>query len=149
MDQGHTNSTAGDVQVRKRKPFPLAVPFHIGITILCVAIAVIGGLVGTVYSLRKPIRDAKQIQQGDTTGRVHQVLGTPTTVFATDAELRRSKLGPMSFAFTDTGDSMSDVPVTELPVVTGRAEWFEYAPTAGHLVYYTDDQVELVFWGGT
>ena len=55
----------------------------------------------------------------------------------------------MSFVFTDTGNTMSDVPVTKLPVVPDRAEWFEYTPTAGHLVYYNDDRVEIVLWGGT
>lgn len=149
MDQGHKKRKADEVQVRKQNAFPLAVPFPIGIPILFIATAVVVGLLATVYSLRKPIRDAKQIQQGDPVDRVHQWLGAPTAVFETDAALRRSEFGPMSFVFTDTGNTMPDVPVAKLPVVTGRTEWFEYAPTAGHLVYYIDDRVEIVFWGGT
>lgn len=123
--------------------------FRFDIRTLFIAAAVVAGLLATVYYLRKPIRDAKQIQKGDTGDRVHQLLGAPTTVFETDAGLRRSELGPMSFVFTDTGNTMPDVPVTKLPIVTDRAEWFEYTPTAGHLVYYNDDRVEIVFWGGT
>ena len=123
--------------------------FRFGIRILFIATALVAGLFATVHYLRKPIRDAKHIQQGDTVDRVHQLLGSPTTVFETDAALRRSEFGPMSFVFTDTGNTMSDVPVTKLPVVTDRAEWFEYTPAAGHLVYYNDGRVEIVFWGGT
>jgi len=123
--------------------------FRFGIRTLIIATALVAGLLATVYSLRKPIRDAKQIQQGDTVDRVHQLLGTPTTVFETDPALRRSEFGPKSFVFTDTGNTVSDAPVTKLPVVSDRAEWFEYTPTAGHLVYFNDDRVEIVFWGGT
>ena len=119
------------------------------ITALLVAATLFVGVFAAVHYLRSPIRDAMQIQQGDTVDRVHQLLGAPTTVFETDADLRRSELGPMSFVFTDTGNTMSDVPVTKLPVVNGRAEWFEYTTTAGHLVYYNEEGVEVVFWGGT
>jgi hypothetical protein len=123
--------------------------WHLGSKALILASALLVGLLATAHHLRKPIRDAKKIQQGDGVDRVHRLLGSPTTVFETDAELRRSELEPMSFVFTDTGNNLSDVPVAELPVVTGRAEWFEYTPTAGHLVFFKDDHVEIVFWGGT
>ena len=70
-------------------------------------------------------------------------------MFESDADLRRSELGTNSFVFADTTDAIPDVSVAELPVVTVRAEWFEYTATAGHLVYYNDEGVEVVFWGGT
>ena len=120
-----------------------------GIRALFVATAVILALLAPVVYLRAPIRSAKQIKQGDTVDRVHQLLGAPTTVFETDADLRRSELGTNSFVFADTTNTVSEVSVAELPVVTGRAEWFEYTATAGHLVYYNDERVEIVFWGGT
>lgn len=119
------------------------------ITALLVAATLFVVVFAVVHYLRKPIRGAKQIQQGDTIDRVHQLLGAPTTVFETDADLRRSELGTNSFVFADTTDTVPEVSVAELPVVTGRAEWFEYTATAGHLVYYNDDGVEVVFWGST
>ena len=64
------------------------------ITALLVATPLVVGVFAAVHYLRSPIRDAKQIQQGDTVDRVHQLLGAPTTVFETDADLRRSDLGP-------------------------------------------------------
>ena len=80
---------------------------------------------------------------------MHQLLGQPETTFESDAELRQSDLVPMSFVFTDTTNTTSDVPVSQLPMVSNRAEWFPIGPTAGHLVYYDEDGVEIVFWGGT
>jgi len=120
-----------------------------GRTALLAATVLLAGLFAVDHYLRKPIRAAKQIQPGDRVERVHELLGSPTAVFETDAELRRSALGPRSFAFTEPGSAGSDVPLAMLPVVTGRAEWFESTPTAGHLVYFEDDRVELVYRGGT
>ena len=121
----------------------------LGIRALFVATAVILAFIAPVVYLRAPIRSARQIQQGDTVDRFHQLLGAPTTVFESDADLRRSELGTNSFVFADTTDAIPEVSVGELPVVTVRAEWFEYTATAGHLVYYNDEGVEVVFWGGT
>ena len=69
----------------------------------------------------------------------------PQFVFNSDAELRGSILRPMSFVFSDTRDTVFDLPISKLPAVKNYAEWFEYTPTAGHLVYYGDDGVEVVY----
>ena len=120
-----------------------------GVITLLLATVVVAALLTAFLYLRKPIRDAKKIKPGDSAQRVHQLLGSPKTVFETDAELRQSELSPMSFVFKDTGNTMSDVPVSRLPVVNNHAEWFPIGPTAGHLVYYNDEGVEIVFLGGT
>ena len=122
---------------------------QIGITGLLIATVVVAAMIASVRYLRKPIRDAKKIQTGDSAQRVHELMGSPEIVFETDAELRQSDLAPMSFVFSDTDNTMSDVPVSQLPVVNNRAEWFPMGPTAGHLVCYNDDGVVIVFWGGT
>lgn len=114
-----------------------------------VGTTLVAGVFAAVYHSRKTIRDAKRIKHGDTVGRVHQLLGAPTTAFETDADLRRSEFGPSSFVFNDTANTASEVPVTKLPVVTGRAEWTKYASAAVHLVYYDEDGVTVVFWGDT
>ena len=122
---------------------------QLGINGLLIATVVVAATIAIVLYLRKPIRDAKKIQTGDSAQQVHELMGSPETVFNTDAELRQSVLAPMSFVFTDTGNTMSDVPVSKLPIVEDRAEWFPVGPTAGHLVYYNDGGVQIVFWGGT
>ena len=124
-------------------------PFQFGISALLIATAVCSVLVGGIVYLRKPISDARQIQTGDSPDRVRELLGDPTTVFNSDAELRGSILRPMSFVFSDTRDTVFDLPVSKLPPVKKYAEWFEYTPTAGHLVYYDENGVETVYWGGT
>ena len=122
---------------------------RIGTRGLLIATVVVAVLLSTILYVQKPIRDAQKIRLGDSAQRVHQLLGPPENAFESDAELRQSDLVPMSFVFTDTTNTMSDVPVSQLPMVSYRAEWFPMGPTAGHLVYYNDDGVEIVFWGGT
>jgi hypothetical protein len=100
-----------------------------------------------LYLLRAPIRNAAKIEPGDTAERVHELLGEPNAVFHSTAELRASYLGPMSYVFTDRAGH-TGIPVEQLPPVATRAEWFEYA-SAGHLVYYDDNGVTDVLWGGT
>ena len=124
-------------------------PLQFGVAGLLIATTVVAAMIWSISYLRKPIRDARKIKPGDSTQRVHELMGSPGIVFETDAELRQSDLAPMSFVFTDTGNTMSDVTVSQLPVVNNRAEWFPMGPTAGHLVYYNDDGVQIVFWGGT
>ena len=46
------------------------------ITALLVATPLVVGVFAVMHYLQKPIRDAKQIQQGDTVDHVHQLLGT-------------------------------------------------------------------------
>ncbi|MFT7631886.1 MAG: hypothetical protein ACI87E_002926, partial [Mariniblastus sp.] len=116
---------------------------------LLIATVVVAVLISTILYVRKPIRDARKIRLGDSAQRVHQLLGPPGTAFESDAELRQSDLVPMSFVFTDTTNTMSDVLASQLPMVNYRAEWFPMGSTAGHLVYYNKDGVEIVFWGGT
>ena len=124
-------------------------PFQYGVSGLLIATTVCAVFVAGLAYFRKPISDARQIQTNDTADRVHELLGTPTIVFNSDAELRGSILRPMSFVFSDTRDTVFDLPISKLPAVKNYAEWFEYTPTAGHLVYYGDDGVEVVYWGGT
>ncbi len=131
------------------KPQASKKSLQFGMKDLLITMAIVAVLFAIVHYLRKPIRDAKQIRPGDTVSRVHEILGTPTAVFASDVELRRSYLAPMSFVFTDLERSSPHVPVAGLPVVSEHAEWFEYSATAGHLVYFDQDRVAIVFWGGT
>ena len=88
----------------KSRPFNSVL---LGIRALFVATVVVLTLLVPVVYLRAPIRSAKQIQQGDTVDRVCQLLGAPTTVFETDADLRRSELGTNSFVFADTTNTVS------------------------------------------
>ena len=122
---------------------------RIGTRGLLIATVVVAVLISCILYLQRPIRNARKIRPGDSPQRVHRLLGQPETTFKSDAELRQSDLVPMSFVFTDTTNTMSDVPVSQLPMVSNRAEWFPMGPTAGHLVYYDEDGVEVVFWGGT
>ena len=87
-----------------------------------------------------------RIQLGDSSEQVHVVLGVPTIVFNSDAELRASKLTPKYFAFSVVRNSQFDWPVSKLPAVKHRAEWHQFLPTAGHLVYYDVNGVEVVYW---
>ena len=122
---------------------------RIGTRGLFIATVVAAVLISCFLYVLRPIRNARKIRLGDSAQRVHQLLGQPETTFESDAELRQSDLVPMSFVFTDTTNTTSDVPVSQLPMVSNRAEWFPIGPTAGHLVYYDEDGVEIVFWGGT
>ena len=106
---------------------------------------VVAVLIACILYLQRPIRNARKIRPGDSPQRAHRLLGQPETTFKSDAELRQSDLVPMSFVFTDTTNTMSDVPVSQLPMVSNRAEWFPTGPTAGHLVYYDEDGVEVFF----
>ena len=116
---------------------------------LLIAFVVVAVLVSVACYLTKSVRGARKIQTGDSSARVRELLGSPTEVFYSDAEMRTSILGPMSYVFSDVNGKISEVPVSKLPVVAARAEWFEYTPTAGHLVYYDEQGVQVVFWGGT
>jgi len=70
---------------------------------------------------------------------VTELFGTPSVEFSTHTQLQSSDLEAMSFAFTSiTNDSVSGLPASALPEIRGRALWFEYSPTAGHLVYQTN-----------
>ncbi|MDC0294383.1 hypothetical protein OAU26_08930 [Mariniblastus sp.] len=122
---------------------------RIGTHGLLIATVVIAVLISWFLYVQRPIRNARKIRPGDSVQRVYQLLGQPESTFESDAELRQSDLVPMSFVFTDTTNTTSDVAVSQLPMVSNRAEWFPIGPTAGHLVYYDEDGVEIVFWGGT
>jgi hypothetical protein len=100
-----------------------------------------------VYLIRTPIRNASKIKPGDSAAQVHELLGEPDEVFATTEQLRTSYLGPMSYVFTER-DGRSGIALDDLPPVVTRAEWFEYG-SAGHLVYYNEQGVVDVLWGGT
>lgn len=104
-----------------------------------------------IHWMRAPIRKAQKIQTGDDLSVATKLLGSPTLEFTTNAELMASDLGRSSFVFTDVmNDSFSDLPAASLPKIEQRAIWFEYSPTAGHLIYLDqNDSVELVLWGGT
>ena len=104
-----------------------------------------------IKCMRAPIRDARKIQVGDDLSLVTELLGSPTLEFTTNTELMDSDFGKSSFVFRDvTNDSFSDFPAASLPEISARAMWFEYSPTAGHLIYLDpEDSVELVLWGGT
>jgi hypothetical protein len=112
------------------------------VTLTLCALAAVG-----IYVARSPFRNAAKIQRGDSASDVHKLLGEPEAVFKTTEELRSSYLRPMSYVFTDKS-GRSGISVDELPSVVSHAEWFGYA-SAGHLVYYDDNGVTDVFWGGT
>jgi hypothetical protein len=102
-----------------------------------------------LYILRAPIRSAAKIELGDNAAAVHGLLGEPDAVFETTAELQASSLVPMSYVFAER-NSWREVALHELPPVVTRAEWFEFdSGTAGHLVYFDENGVTNVFWGGT
>lgn len=100
-----------------------------------------------ILVLRSPIRTAAKIHPGDSASDVHKLLGKPEAIFKTTEELRSSYLRPMSYVFTERSGG-AEILIDELPAVVGRAEWFGYS-SAGHLVYYNDNGVTEVFWGGT
>jgi hypothetical protein len=110
-------------------------------------IVTLASVAAAVYVLRAPLRNAAKIQRGDAAARVHGLMGEPDAVFLTTAELQSSILGPGSYVFADRS-GRSGIRLDELPPVVTRAEWFEYA-SAGHLVYYDENGVAEVFWGGT
>ncbi len=121
------------------------------VIILIVSVIAVAVIILTVQWLRTPIRNAQKIQIGDGVSVVTELLGEPTAEFRNDVELQSSNLKPMSFVFKDIkGSSAVRLPVETLPNIRQRALWFEYSPTAGHLVYLDEsDLVEMVFWGGT
>jgi hypothetical protein len=114
---------------------------------VAIVVAMIAVMVAAWVFVRAPIRNASKIAPGDSPEMVHKLLGNPDLVFNTTDELRASDLGPMDYVFTDRS-GRSGISVDQLPPVDSRAEWFGYA-SAGHLVYYDDDGVVAVFWGGT
>ncbi len=124
-------------------------PIQFDITALLTITAIAALLATGVHYLRKPIRDGKQIRPGNSSAQVHELLGTPTQVFYSNAELRASQLISESFVFSSTDKNQSGVPALHLPFVAAYTEWFEYTPSAGHLVYYDEKGVRIVFWGGT
>ena len=109
----------------------------------CVVFVVVG-----VYLLRKPQVNAKHIRIGDSIERVHQIMGSPTEVYYSTAELRGSILYPMSYVFRDLAGNQTGIPANELPDVKIRVEWFEWL-SAGTLVYYDENGVTEIYWGGT
>lgn len=114
---------------------------------LLIATAIIACLMAGLVYLRKPISDAKRIRVGYSLEQVHEVLGAPTTVFKTNSALRASKLNPRLYTFSAARDSIGDLPASRLPAFKCHAEWFQYTSTQGHLVYYDENGVELVYWG--
>ena len=98
-------------------------------------------LAAAIYLVRTPLRNAAKIKVGDSETVVRSLLGEPDDVFETTEEFRSSY---RSYEFKD----VSGRPVEELPPVDRRAEWFEFG-SAGHLIYYDENGVTDVFWGGT
>jgi hypothetical protein len=114
---------------------------------LVVLMASFAIVAAVVYVVQAPIRNASRIKVGDDAARVHRLLGPPEAIFETTAELKESYLGPMSFVFSDDIGG-SGMKLDDLPPVAARVEWFEYE-SAGHLVYYDENGVTRVLWGGT
>ncbi len=105
------------------------------------ALALCALLVLAWYFARTPIRNAAKIQPGDTSAVVHGLLGSPDRTFDTVHEVQASY---RSYVFKD----QSRRTLAELPSVDNRAECFEFG-SAVHIVYYDEDGVTEVYWGGT
>ncbi len=99
------------------------------------------------YFLFSPTYFAAKIEAGDSAARVRQLLGEPALVFETTDELLNSSLRGMSYVFTNSR-GRSGIPIDDLPPIAGSAEWYPYA-SAGHLVYFDENGVVAVYWGGT
>ena len=121
--------------------------FQFRISSLFIATFGFSVLMAGLVLVRKPIYDAMRIHEGDSFEQVHDVLGDPSIVFNSDAELRASKFTPQNFAFSVVIDAELESPVSKLPAIKRCAEWFKHTQTTGHLVYYDANGVEVVFWG--
>ena len=92
---------------------------------MLIAISAVAVIIAVVVFLRNPPARVRQVRIGDSPRRVHELLGPPQTIFASDAELRQSDLVPMSFVFEDIRNTMSDVPASRLPVVIAAPSGFQ------------------------